>query len=130
MIEKKRVKCKKCGGSGEVDRLIPLTYHGDEWIKRICLTCDGEGEIIESDRDFIARLQSIIVQQEKSIAAYKRLAKRWMKKAKWLAQTSDLCTVGCVGPGCYACIGPSCYSEPCVAARLKAAKKAVEGEQS
>lgn len=85
----------------------------DYW--RPCTDCNGLLKIKESDSDFNARLQSIIEQQERTISAYKRLAKRWMKRAKWLA---DDCTYP-HGVG----------KKARIAARLKAAKKATGGKE-
>jgi hypothetical protein len=75
MIERKKVKCPI--------GTRPYTEMCLDHRSLYCSTCK-KGVCAELDPDFIARLQSIIEQQEVSIKAYKRLAKRWMKMAKWL----------------------------------------------
>jgi hypothetical protein len=122
MIERKKVKCPI--------GTRPYTEMCLDHRSLYCSTCK-KGVCAELDPDFIARLQSIIEQQEVSIKAYKRLAKRWMKMAKWLADIDSRI-------GCYACVARfnNCGLDMtrssikgCKVARIKAAKKAVEGEE-
>jgi hypothetical protein len=72
----------------------------------------------ENDIDFIARLQAIIACQERTIAKYKWLLRRWKGMAKWCANPWN---VGMYEPG----TAPGTKEQ--VAARLAAAKKAMEG---
>lgn len=88
MIERKKVKCPI--------GTRPYTEMCLDHRSLYCSTCK-KGVCAELDPDFIARLQSIIEQQEVSIKAYKKVAKRWMKRAKWLADIDSRI-------GCYACV--------------------------
>ena len=124
MIERKRVKCPNYRPErlGHENAKCMLSWRCRE-------ECTGDWHIVESDTDYIARLNEIIARQQKHIAKYKWLTKRWKSVAKWLAYIDGRI-------GCYACVARYCNCgldmtrssiKGCKAARLAAAKKATEG---